>query len=308
MPDITIIQPMTRDEAITCIQSLKRDLQGARRKAIEFKERAGWKALGYESLALCLESELGYSFQHGYRLLAAAEVERDLLDSHLGESIPTTLPERHARVLSRLKTPAERVKAYGNAQSMATSEGESAVTTRHIEQSVRLVEIERQVIGSKYNPIAHAMTTGVITPPVALAMVQAVEDLVPKKRGYIMQLLAKHGLTCADLIAPIAAMFDRPPGKESYVLPEILNAGTLGGTPLSKATLADLNRANYEARQQHITDAQEAKRTAQPDWFTQPETVNLALTFGGDVDKLRQQLQVLADGQRGTVLRLLMEE
>jgi hypothetical protein len=50
---------MQETEARLCLMAIKANLHDARRSALEFAERQGWRALNYPSLAACLEAELG---------------------------------------------------------------------------------------------------------------------------------------------------------------------------------------------------------------------------------------------------------
>ncbi len=175
-----------------------------------------------------------------------------------------------------------------------------------MQQSVELLDVRKQVLEARYFPIAQAMTTGLITPLVAQAMVIQVEQLAPKKRGYIMQIIAAHGLTCAELIPPIAEMFDRPAGKESYVLMEVLKTGTLGGTPLKAARMDDLHRACEEARLQHIAEAEEARRAAQPAWTTPATPVNITVWLGHR-EKTMRQINLLGEPAVEILRMWLME-
>lgn len=259
--DIAIIEPMTKQEAQTCLHEIKSHLSDARRKVLELYERRGWEALGYESFQACMERELGYSFQHGYRLVMAEKIEQSIRQhSPQGELPSGSIPEKHLRVLKKVQDPQQRARAYQNARDLAATEGAKQVKTRHVEQSVLLEETRQMVLKSRYFLPAQMMVRGEVTPYEAKRMIEALEELTPRRRGYVLQLMAEPGLTCPELIIPIGNMFDRPEGRESYVLPEILQAGTLGGTPLHKAAVVDLQRANEEARRQHIADAEEKKR------------------------------------------------
>lgn len=263
MNAITVIMPMTEAEAHKCLSEIKGHLRTARRKILELYEREGWRALGYESFQECMEQELDYSFQHGYRLVIAEKIEQSIRVLPGANPLPADpIPERHLRVLGKYAdNPNDQRRIYEDAQALAATEGAGAkVKTKHVEESALLHETRVMVQKSRYFLPAQMMVKGEITPAEAKQMIDAIERLKPVQRSEVLKLMAGPGLRCADLVEPIGNMFDRPLGKESKVLPEILNAGTLGGTPLVKAVAADLQRANYEAQQQHIAEEVEKRR------------------------------------------------
>lgn len=264
MSAITIIdvQPMSRLEAQACLLAIRGNLEDAKQKALDFDKRLGWQALGYPTLAACFEAELGYSFQYGYRLLAAAEVESNVRQlSPTGEN--TILKERWVRESGIAKLPpAQQVEAVKLANQIAQAETAKQLTATHFKQAVQQIVAKQTVFQTTYFPVSQLFATGKLSLDGARALVAALDHELPRKRGYILQLVAKFGLMNAELVAPIASMFDRPPGQESLVLPEILG-GFLGGVGLAKATVSDLKRANYEASKEHAATNTEDKNQAQ---------------------------------------------
>lgn len=270
MSDIQIIEPMTRTEAEACVASIKAHMSDARQKALELYQRKGWEALGYESFRACAEKEFGQSWQHVYRLKNIAEAEQELrAASPVGEPLPEQIPGRHLRALSTLPTPEQKAKAYQKAQQLAKIEGAAEVTERHVRTAVAVENTEKEVYEGKYAVLGQMVATGQLALMTANEMTQHLEKAKPKTRGLIIQLIARWGLTCAELIPELAQMFDREgTEKASKVLPVILKTGSIAGTPLVKANLTDLGRAKYEASLEHKADAVqkqiEQKPTVQP--------------------------------------------
>jgi hypothetical protein len=99
--------------------------------------RRGWVALGYESWRECVAAEFGQSQAYLYRQLAAAMIERELLDfSPMGEKLDDRLcdriPERQLRPLAALPTKEARQEAYAE----ATEAAKGKPTARHVEEAV----------------------------------------------------------------------------------------------------------------------------------------------------------------------------
>lgn len=268
--NLAIIPKLTRDQAFAKIGLIRgeinlttKSMARLRELVIEFDEGMGWEAMGYANLSECFEKQLGKSFQQGYRQLNAALVERNILSLLPSGEIPArVIPERHIRDtgISKLE-PEAQAAAYANAQNMAKAEGLTEPTTEHVTRAVQLEATKTTVFQSPYTVVSHMVATGSATVETGRQMVTALDRLTPKQRGYIVQLIAKFGMNCPALFAPIAGMFDRRPGKESKVLPEVLS-GFLGGTALNKATVSDLNKANYEAQRQHQAEAEAARLAA----------------------------------------------
>jgi hypothetical protein len=254
--DLIYIEQMSRIEAQACLLAIRGNLESAKEKTLDFDRRLGWKAMDYPTLAACFEAELGISFQHGYRLLAAAEVEQNVRAlSPIGES--PVIRERWVREtgIARLE-PAQQAEAYQIAAQIVDAEAAKRMTTAHIKQAVAQVQARQQVFRTTYFPVSQLFATGKLALDEAKRFVEALDRITPRKRGYILQLTAKFEFRNPDLVEAIASLFDRPEGQESLVLPEVLN-GFLGGVVLTKATMSDWKRANQEASKQHIAVAVE---------------------------------------------------
>jgi len=253
---------MTRDEARECIQSIKDNLQAARRQAYALWSRRGWKTLGYTSFHDCVKAEFNaVSVQHVFRLKDAAIVEHNL--SPAGEK--PDLPERHARALKALTRPEQQQEAYSLAQQIAATEGDGTrLTTRHVEQAVVQVQAKDTVFRSRYFVVANMVTTGQITAGTGLHLTRSLDRTAPQARGFVVQLMARYnGPTDPDLVPPLAEMYGRQDSDDpSRTLPPIQATGYVAGVPLSRATLTDLKRAQYEAMKEREAERTEQERQA----------------------------------------------
>jgi hypothetical protein len=254
--DITIISPMSEAEARECINRLRRALTDARTYALALQEREGWRALGYSSLKECFINELGSSWQHGYRLIAAAEVDANLSEySPTGESFQ--IPTQHTRQLAKLPAP-KQIVAYDRAQTLATSEGAKQVTGRHVEMAVSQVQAEMSIADSPV--IAHAVAAGEITADDGVKIQRELESLNPALRAPVLTLMTEHGLRDPKLVVPLGLMSARSADNPSKVFEEIVRTGHVAGVPLAQATLTDLKKLKEEAQKEHISESEEKKR------------------------------------------------
>lgn len=263
--DITLIAPLTREQARTLINTVRNHLtqiarheELARQAALQFQEGEGWKSLGYPNLRACFQQELGVSWQHGYRLANAAEVDQDLSDfSPTGETF--VIPETHARQLHKL--PADkRYVAYAHGVAMAAAEGVKPAA-RHMEKAVGLIEDE---IFVQSNPVvARAVAAGEITSADGVKIKRELDSLPAPHQARVMDIMTRHGLRDSRLVVPLAEMSTRPKGKESKVLEEIERTGHVAGVPLAEASFSDLKRLKEEAQNEHISEGMEKKRQQQ---------------------------------------------
>jgi hypothetical protein len=262
MSDMILISPLSKADAQELIQTVRFHLYQAdrheniaRQAALRFQKQEGWRVLGYPNLRECFVQELGVSWQHGYRLIQAAEVDQNLSEfSPIGENI--TIPESHARHLAQL--PAEKqIVALDRADSMAAAEGVTRAA-RHVEKAVEGVKTE---IALQDNPvIARAVAAQEITPTDGLQIKRQLDALPPSHQAKVMEIITEHGLRDARLVVPLAEMAMRPEGRESKVFETIERTGHVGGVPLREASLADLKNEKSEAREEHIAESIEAKR------------------------------------------------
>lgn len=255
-----IIAPMSEDEARLCVQSIKAKMIDLRSAVYDLWQRQGWMALGYASFNACLKAEFGdMSAGHLYRLKDAAVIEGELRMSE-DSPLEKALPESHARQLKLLDNGADRVTAYRKATVLARGDGVPRPTSGHVQKAVQMVQTENAVQSSPYPVIGKLVAEGKITASTGLKMVAELNKIRDDVREGVLMVIAQYGLSAPELIAPLADMVGRPAGKESYVLPEIIRTGHLGGVPLLKATMTDLENAKYEAMLEHRAEGTEKKR------------------------------------------------
>jgi ParB family chromosome partitioning protein len=135
------VAPMTPDEARQCADDIHAGIVSIGRKLLELYEREGWRALGYESWRECAQSEFGFKQSHTYRLLAAAEVERNI--SPIGEN--QTIPESHLRPLASLP-PDQQPLVYGKAVETAPN---GKVTAAHVQSVVDEYEAQSEELSEE---------------------------------------------------------------------------------------------------------------------------------------------------------------
>lgn len=255
-----IIPAMSADEARACVQSIKAKMIDLRSAVHDLWQRRGWEALGYVSFNACLKSEFdGVSAGHLYRLKDAAVIEGELRMSE-DSPLENRLPEAHARQLKILPNGADRVTAYRKATLIAKTEGASRPTIEHVKKAVTQVQVENGVQDSPYPVIAKLVADGKITASTGITMVTELNKLKADVREGVLMIISQYGLSSPELIVPLGDMVGRPAGRESYVLPEVIRAGHLGGVPLLKATLTDLENAKYEAMLEHRAEGTEKRR------------------------------------------------
>lgn len=127
-----ITATMSANEARAALDQIERHLDQVRHHvtemrqlAYDLKERQGWKALGYTSLAACLHDRFGnIGTAHIYRLIDAAQTEQNLLGEITGQ-----IPERQLRTLVKYDAETQRA-LYQIAQRTAP---DGKVTASHIE-------------------------------------------------------------------------------------------------------------------------------------------------------------------------------
>lgn len=115
---------MDRQEATAYLDMMRDDLAivesgigNFRARALDFREREGWRALGYAGFVEAINAELGTQYSKSYlsRLLRAAEIER-VLELPIGNMIP----EAQLRPLAELDAPEAQRAAWQQA-SVATN-------------------------------------------------------------------------------------------------------------------------------------------------------------------------------------------
>lgn len=99
----TAPRPLTKRQAQHLVKLILADAELLAEKLRELRERQGWKALGYDSWAACVEGEFGYSKRHADRLIAAQKTREQVGPIGPAQS-PNggAIPESHARELGCL--------------------------------------------------------------------------------------------------------------------------------------------------------------------------------------------------------------
>jgi len=169
---------MTEEEARKRVISINSGMNNVRFLLLDFYEREGWRALGYESWRECVTAEFGQSKTHLYRQLEAAQIESRILQaevtslhnvaapisqaeenkeessfSPIGEKSeskipcppfpdeiePEPIPESQLRPLASI--PAEDQATVWQLAKETAPEGK--VTAKHVEEVVREIKGEK---------------------------------------------------------------------------------------------------------------------------------------------------------------------
>lgn len=305
MTEMILLSPMTQDQARNCITHLRYHLthaeaheNAARQYARDLHDGQGWRVLGYPDLKACFVAELGISWQHGYRLIAAGEVDNNLSVA-LGESI--SIPDRHARELA--KAPALlQAPAYARAQQAAAAEG-VPLAGRHVEMAVKQALAEDSV---RDNPVlARSVAMGEMTPSTAVLIKRELESLTPRLQGNVLQIITEYGLRDPKLVVPLAELSIR---EDSKTWEEIRLTGHIAGVSVGQATLTDLKRLKEEVQKHHISDSieqarQKAMDTGMP--MIEPRVVTI---YRGDAHKtLKALIQALPTSDLVALTHLLAD-
>lgn len=255
---LVIDTPLSAQEARRLVDEIHADVNALGEKLLRLKDGRGWKALGYESWRDCVASEFKQSESQLYRLLLAEQVNQQLQKVDAG--LPK-LKERVVRELNRLNSPEEKAEAYREAQSLAKTQGKSEPSARDVAAVVEKKVISKQVLATPYAVVSLMMVQGEITPQVGKSLTEELDKIRPRANVVpLMELMARYGLNCLDLVLPIAAMIAREgTDRPSSILPEI-RRGYLNGVPLKQATMESLEGAREEARNQHIAEDIEIQR------------------------------------------------
>lgn len=258
-----IVSPMDASEAIGLTRDIRESLRDAREKVLAVYRREGWRAMNYESFQAWAMGEFEVSWQQVYNMKAAAEFDNELsLFSATGQVYQ--IPVKHATQLRKLDTPEARVRAYQLAEQQASAQGKEAPTEKIVEQAVHTVKAEETVFQCPYPVVRQMLADGELNPKQARQIAFEMDRLEDKpSQAYIEKLMANYNLVNPELVYPLGHKFfnERQRGKVSLVLDELeASNGRLAGTPLARATINDLKRANQEAQSQHIADSTEQKR------------------------------------------------
>ena len=150
---------MTKDEADECVRAIRSASHVIRELLIDLHERDGWRVLGYESFAACVQQEFGGSAAYMYRQLAVGSLEKRLEIGGIGDN-----RESHLRpLLTILKDDAMREEAWNLAHAMSATP--TAKTFEGAAYSVLVASAEGDV------PIlVNRMRSGELSPQAAYAI------------------------------------------------------------------------------------------------------------------------------------------
>ena len=146
-----LAQPMTSEEAQTCIAEINKNLKNTRTLLFDLYEREGWRALGYASWRECVTAEFKQHQSYLYRQLEAAKAERNIL-SVVDHALMSEIPESHLRPLASLCSSDQR-EAYQRAIKTAP---EGRLTAQHVEETVREIKDARRPERKRVNSLNHA--------------------------------------------------------------------------------------------------------------------------------------------------------
>lgn len=247
--DVVVSQSMTREEARQCTDECKYHADRLRHHIAEIYNRKGYLALGYDTFEIWAETELTTGYKWALKMKNAVEVEQQL-GTPQGD-----IPTKHAEQLKKLDSPKRMQKALDTARDLAAVEGKAQPSTRHIQQAVNVVLDEQAVEQFNYPLITQYMKLGKMTPGAAREACQRIEPLSPKKKGYVIQVIARgDGIATPELIPHIAALVDR---EDSPLRGEV-DRGYINGQPVGKASQSDWDTAIDEARRLASADRMEA--------------------------------------------------
>jgi hypothetical protein len=111
---------MPKAEARKLVKEILGDAANLAAKLRELRERAGWKSLGHDSWAACVEAEFGYSKRYANYM-----IEADQVRERVGTIVPTSIviPESHTRELGRLPED-QQADCFKDAVEDAAKRGE----------------------------------------------------------------------------------------------------------------------------------------------------------------------------------------
>ncbi len=141
------IKMMSPEEARQRVTWINCQVNNIRAALLDFYERDGWKALGYENWRECVTAEFGQSQRHLYRQLEAAQIEVRILqaDENTNENgfcpigQKPEIPESHLRPLAAVP-PEDQSTAWQLAKETVPG---GKLTARHVESVVREISGEK---------------------------------------------------------------------------------------------------------------------------------------------------------------------
>lgn len=179
---------MPRAEARACLATARQALHDARLQLLELYERQGWHALGYQSWREFCEHEFTVSTRHLYRLIAAAQVERDVTHGSPSDETPA-IPERQLRELARVDTAEIRREIWEEAQRLGVhdSAGLADLVDRYLGD-----EEEPPAVAARLTPRPQPGADGAAAPPPPAAGERTRRRWPDRLRVYAAELRAWH--------------------------------------------------------------------------------------------------------------------
>ena len=157
--DVSPLDMMDADEARLAEEAILTHAHNLRDGLIAFRDREGWRALGYPSMRVWASERLGKSISAAYRELKAG----DLATIISANGDVTAIPESVLRPLAALEDNPEQVRLVWNAAVMAGG-GQGAVTARHVKAAIAVIEevaatggVVTDALGEQ-SPIVHAVS------------------------------------------------------------------------------------------------------------------------------------------------------
>lgn len=159
---VEVIEPMSQAEARQCVDDIKNGIVNVGRRLLDLYERNGWEALGYSSWRECAQVEFNFKQAYVYKLLAAAEIERNLAETDFYTNGIKPESERQIRPLAPLPPDLQR-EAWRAAVDTAPN---GKVTAAHVQAVVDAMTQPKAArhcpyCGNSYNAFVpdHGVTT-----------------------------------------------------------------------------------------------------------------------------------------------------
>ncbi|MFA6100467.1 MAG: hypothetical protein WC750_06400 [Patescibacteria group bacterium] len=127
---------MSAEEARQRIATINSHLNNIRALILDFHDREGWRALGYESWVACVKVEFSVGQSRVYQLFEAAQIEQRI--STIVENT-ASIPDSQLRPLAALP-PEDQAVVYQLAKESAP---EGKMTAKHVESTVREINGEK---------------------------------------------------------------------------------------------------------------------------------------------------------------------
>jgi hypothetical protein len=228
-----------------------------RRRALDFRDREGWKALGYAGYVEAIQAELGAQYSKSYisRLLQAAEIEQ-VLELPIGNNVPESV----LREVAKATTPDQQRAAY----QAATVDGPA--TAKNVRQAVS--EISETDLPPEYDIIKRRLSAHGIA---------LLSNMQGHHRAYVTRKEGMTGVvtfTWADVLSKLERL-EATPDPDPAGAAFRMTCPTCGETILN-GIWGDLKECGscYHARQQ------------QPTAPAAPTLADLDATLPADLHKL----------------------